>query len=95
MKDEAAAVAGRLQAIDQVLGLVTVLLLMTVVVATLGIANTLALSMLERTREIGLLRAVGMTRRQLRAMVRGEALLVAALACCWVRCSAPASRPSP
>ena len=80
VKDEAAAVAGRLQAIDQVLGLVTVLLLMTVVVATLGIANTLALSMLERTREIGLLRAVGMTRRQLRAMVRGEALLVAALA---------------
>jgi putative ABC transport system permease protein len=80
VNDEATAVAGRLQAIDQVLGLVTVLLLMTVVVATLGIANTLALSMLERTREIGLLRAVGMTRRQLRAMVRGEALLVAAVA---------------
>jgi len=80
VKDEATAVAGRLQAVDQVLGLVTVLLLMTVVVATLGIANTLALSMLERTREIGLLRAVGMTRRQLRAMVRTEALLVAAVA---------------
>ena len=73
VKDEGTAVEGRLQAVDQVLGLVTVLLLMTVVVATLGIANTLALSMLERTREIGLLRAVGMTRRQLRAMVRGEA----------------------
>jgi putative ABC transport system permease protein len=80
VKDEGTAVEGRLQAIDQVLGLVTVLLLMTVVVATLGIANTLALSMLERTREIGLLRAVGMTRRQLRAMVRGEALLVSAVA---------------
>jgi putative ABC transport system permease protein len=80
VKDEGTAVEGRLQAVDQVLGLVTVLLLMTVVVATLGIANTLALSMLERTREIGLLRAVGMTRRQLRAMVRGQALLVAALA---------------
>jgi putative ABC transport system permease protein len=80
VKDEGTAVEGRLQAVDQVLGLVTVLLLMTVVVATLGIANTLALSMLERTREIGLLRAVGLSRRQLRAMVRGEALLVAALA---------------
>jgi putative ABC transport system permease protein len=78
--DEGTAVAGRLQAIDQVLGLVTVLLLLTVVVATLGIANTLALSMLERTREIGLLRAVGMTRGQLRAMVRAEAMLVAAVA---------------
>jgi putative ABC transport system permease protein len=69
-----------MQAIDQVLGMVTVLLLLTIVIATMGIANTLALSMLERTREIGLLRAVGMTRRQLRAMVRTEALLVAAFA---------------
>jgi putative ABC transport system permease protein len=80
IRDQGSAVAGRLQAIDQVLGMVTVLLLLTVVIATMGIANTLALSMLERTREIGLLRAVGMTRGQLRAMVRTEALLVAALA---------------
>jgi putative ABC transport system permease protein len=80
IRDQGTAVDDRMQAIDQVLGLVTVLLLLTVVIATLGIANTLALSMLERTREIGLLRAVGMTRRQLRAMVRSEALLVAALA---------------
>src|SRR3954468_2896708 len=80
VRDQGTAVAGRLQAIDQVLGMVTVLLLLTVVIATMGIANTLALSMLERTREIGLLRAVGMTRGQLRAMVRTEALLVAALA---------------
>jgi putative ABC transport system permease protein len=80
IRDQGSAVAGRLQAIDQVLGMVTVLLLLTVAIATMGIANTLALSMLERTREIGLLRAVGMTRRQLRAMVRSEALLVAALA---------------
>ena len=80
IRDQGSAVAGRLQAIDQVLGMVTVLLLLTVVIATMGIANTLALSMLERTREIGLLRAVGMTRAQLRSMVRTEALLVAALA---------------
>ena len=80
IRDQGSAVAGRVQAIDQVLGMVTVLLLLTIVIATMGIANTLALSMLERTREIGLLRAVGMTRRQLRAMVRTEALLVAAFA---------------
>ena len=80
VRDQGSSVAGRLQAIDQVLEMVTVLLLLTVVIATMGIANTLALSMLERTREIGLLRAVGMTRGQLRAMVRSEALLVAALA---------------
>ena len=55
VRDQGSAVAGRLQAIDQVLGMVTVLLLLTVVIATMGIANTLALSMLERTREIGLL----------------------------------------
>ncbi len=80
VRNQAGAIEGRVRAIDQVLGLVTVLLLMTVVVAALGIANTLALSVLERTREIGLLRAVGMTRRQLRAMLRSEALLVAAVA---------------
>jgi putative ABC transport system permease protein len=80
VRDVGSAVEGRLQAIDQILGMVTVLLLLTVVIATLGIANTLALSMLERTRELGLLRAVGMTRRQLREMVRAEALLVAAVA---------------
>jgi putative ABC transport system permease protein len=48
-----------------------------VVIALLGIANTLALSILERTRELGLLRAVGMTRRQLRATVRYEAVIIA------------------
>ena len=57
----------------------TVLLLMTVVVATLGIANTLALSMLERTREIGLLRAVGTTREQVRRIVRYESVITAVI----------------
>jgi len=62
--------------IDQVLATVNVLLLLAVVIAVLGIANTLALSVFERTRELGLLRAVGMSRRQTRRMVRWEAAIV-------------------
>jgi putative ABC transport system permease protein len=80
LRDQAAAVAGRTQTLDRILGLVTALLLLTIVIALLGITNTLALSIIERTREIGLLRAVGMTRGQLRWMIRGEAVVVAALA---------------
>ncbi|WP_169946286.1 ABC transporter permease [Microbispora sp. H11081] len=65
--------------VDQLLGLVNVLLGLAVLIALLGVVNTLALSVLERTRELGLLRAVGMTRRQVRACVRWEAVLVAAI----------------
>ncbi|MFI6288287.1 ABC transporter permease [Streptomyces sp. NPDC051018] len=65
-------------AIDMMLTLVYALLALAVVIALLGIANTLTLAVHERTRELGLLRAVGQTRRQLRAMVRYESLLVAA-----------------
>lgn len=80
VRDQAAAVEGRTATVDQILGLVSVLLLFAVLIAGLGITNTLALSILERTRELGLLRAVGMTGSQVQWMVRGEALLVAALA---------------
>ncbi|MFD9399650.1 ABC transporter permease [Streptomyces sp. NPDC060011] len=64
--------------IDMMLTLVYALLALAVLIALLGIANTLTLAMHERTREIGLLRAVGQTRAQLRAMVRWESVLVAA-----------------
>jgi putative ABC transport system permease protein len=65
--------------IDQVLNFVYILLALAVVVALLGITNTLSLATLERTRELGLLRAVGMTRRQVRASVRLESVIVALL----------------
>jgi putative ABC transport system permease protein len=65
--------------VNQILGLVYVLLILAILIALIGIANTLALSVFERTRELGLLRAVGMTRRQLRAAVRWEAVIIAIL----------------
>ncbi|MEX2204109.1 MAG: ABC transporter permease [Actinomycetota bacterium] len=63
--------------ITQVLNLVTALLLLAVVIALFGVMNTLFLSIYERTRELGLLRAVGLTRRQTRSMVRWEAVIIA------------------
>jgi putative ABC transport system permease protein len=65
--------------IDQILNLVYVLLAMALVIALFGIANTLALSVFERTREFGLLRAVGMSRAQVRSTVRWESVLIALL----------------
>ncbi|MBT2417098.1 ABC transporter permease [Streptomyces sp. ISL-22] len=64
--------------IDMMLTLVYALLALAVLIALLGIANTLTLAIHERTRELGLLRALGQTRAQLRAMVRWESVLVAA-----------------
>lgn len=63
--------------IDQILALLWALLGMAVVIAVFGITNTLLLSISERTREIGLLRAVGATRPQVRTMVRYESIIIA------------------
>jgi putative ABC transport system permease protein len=62
--------------LNQVLNLVTALLLLAVIIALFGVMNTLFLSIYERTRELGLLRAVGLTRRQTRSMVRWEAVII-------------------
>jgi putative ABC transport system permease protein len=62
--------------VNQLLGLVYVLLALAVLIALIGIVNTLMLSVFERTHEIGLLRAVGMRRRQVRAMIRSEAVIL-------------------
>jgi putative ABC transport system permease protein len=63
--------------VDQMLAIIYVLLGLAILIAVMGISNTLALSVHERTRELGLLRAVGQSRRQLRSMVRGESTVVA------------------
>ena len=63
--------------VDQILGVFYVLLGLAVIVSLFGIVNTLALSVLERTRELGMLRAIGMSRRQVRRMVRHESVVTA------------------
>jgi putative ABC transport system permease protein len=63
--------------VNRLLALVYVMLLLAIVIALMGIGNTLSLSIYERTRELGLLRAVGETRGQVRGMVRWEAVIVA------------------
>jgi putative ABC transport system permease protein len=63
--------------VNQLLGLVYALLALAVLIALIGIVNTLMLSVFERTREIGLLRVVGMKRRQVRTMIRSEAVIMA------------------
>jgi putative ABC transport system permease protein len=63
--------------VNQVLALVYVMLALAIIIALMGIANTLSLSIHERTHELGLLRAVGETRSQLRSMVRWESVIIA------------------
>ncbi|MFF0753461.1 ABC transporter permease [Streptomyces sp. NPDC004267] len=63
--------------VGQLLDIVYGLLALAIIVAVLGVVNTLALSVVERTREIGLMRAIGLSRRQLRRMIRLESVVIA------------------
>jgi putative ABC transport system permease protein len=67
----------REEQVDQLVNLVYALLAMAILISLFGIANTLALSIHERTRELGMLRAIGMSRRQVRTMIRYEAVITA------------------
>ncbi len=69
--------ASQTKQVNQLLGIVYALLGLAVIIALIGIVNTLMLSVFERTHEIGLLRAVGMKRRQIRTMIRSEAVILA------------------
>jgi putative ABC transport system permease protein len=79
LKDNAQYKADQEAQINTFVALVYVLLLLALVIALIGIANTLALSIHERTRELGLLRAVGMSRSQVRSSIRWESVIIALL----------------
>ncbi len=76
VQDRSAFVAQQTSGIDQVLVFIQVLLALAIVIAVLGIVNTLALSVIERTRELGLLRAIGLRRSQTMRMVTVEAVVI-------------------
>ncbi len=79
VKDPEGFAAEQKEQVNQFLYLIYGLLGLSVIIALLGVVNTLSLSVIERTREVGLLRAVGVTRRQLRTMIRLESVVVAVL----------------
>ncbi|MCK9898169.1 ABC transporter permease [Frankia sp. AgB32] len=76
VRDQSEFVAQQEKQVDKLLSFVYVLLALAVIIALFGIVNTLALSVIERTREIGLLRAVGMSRGQMGAMVVMESTII-------------------
>ncbi len=79
VNDQASFKARQAGFINRFLALVSALLGLAILIALFGIVNTLGLSIFERTRELGLLRAVGMSRRQVKRMIRWEAVIIAVL----------------
>jgi putative ABC transport system permease protein len=79
LQDNAQFKADQQAQVNQFVSLVYLLLFFALIIALIGIANTLALSIHERTREIGLLRAVGMSRKQVRSAIRWESVIIALL----------------
>src|SRR5258708_8350373 len=80
MKDD--YVTAQSSFINTMLNLLYVLLALSVIISLFGMVNALVLSVFERTRELGMLRAVGMTRRQTRRMVRHESVITALIGAC-------------
>ena len=76
VQDEAQYRASATSGVNTILGLVYVMLALAIVIALMGVANTLGLSIYERTHELGLLRAVGQQRRQTRSMIRWESMII-------------------
>jgi len=72
-------VDNQISGLNSVLNVLYVLLALSVIVSLFGIVNTLVLTVFERTREIGMMRAIGMTRRQVRRMIRHESVITAAI----------------
>ena len=79
LMNEAAFARSRSAVLANLLNLITAMLVLAIIIALLGIVNTLALSMVERTRELGLLRAIGMRRGQLAQMVAAESVIIAVI----------------
>ena len=77
--DQAGYIASQTKVLNSLLTLVTAMLILAIVIALLGVVNTLALSITERTREIGLLRAIGMRRGQLRQLVAAESMIISVI----------------
>ena len=77
--DQAGYIASQTKLLNSLLTLVTAMLILAIVIALLGVVNTLALSIAERTREIGLLRAIGMGRGQLRLMIAAESMIISVI----------------
>jgi putative ABC transport system permease protein len=76
-QDRQAFIDNQISALSSILNILYVLLALSIIVSLFGIVNTLVLTVFERTREIGMLRAVGMTRRQVRRMIRHESVITA------------------